>query len=31
MNSIDFEKDQTEVLDRTENIKSLASQVKSLK
>ena len=31
MNSIDFEKDQTEVLDRTENIKSLASQVKNLK
>jgi len=31
MNSIDFEKDQTEVLDRTENIKSLANQVKSLK
>ena len=31
MNNIDFEKDQTEVLDRTENIKSLASQVKSLK
>ena len=31
MNSIDFEKDQTEVLDKTENIKSLASQVKSLK
>jgi len=29
--SIDFEKDQTEVLDRTENIKSLANQVKSLK
>ena len=29
--NIDFEKDQTEVLDRTENIKSLASQVKSLK
>ena len=29
--AIDFEKDQTEVLDRTENIKSLASQVKSLK
>jgi len=28
---IDFEKDQTEVLDRTENIKSLASQVKNLK
>ena len=28
---IDFEKDQTEVLDRTENIKSLANQVKSLK
>jgi len=31
INTIDFEKDQTEVLDRTENIKSLASQVKSLK
>ena len=31
MNNIDFEKDQTEVLDRTENIKSLADQVKSLK
>ena len=31
MNQIDFEKDQTEVLDRTENIKSLANQVKSLK
>jgi len=31
MSNIDFEKDQTEVLDRTENIKSLASQVKSLK
>ena len=31
MNNIDFEKDQTEVLDKTENIKSLASQVKSLK
>jgi hypothetical protein len=31
MNNIDFEKDQTEVLDRTENIKSLASQVKNLK
>ena len=31
MNNIDFEKDQTEVLDRTENIKSLANQVKSLK
>ena len=29
--TIDFEKDQTEVLDRTENIKSLASQVKNLK
>ena len=29
--NIDFEKDQTEVLDRTENIKSLADQVKSLK
>ena len=31
MNNIEFEKDQTEVLDRTENIKSLANQVKSLK
>jgi len=31
MSNIDFEKDQTEVLDRTENIKSLASQVKNLK
>ena len=31
INTIDFEKDQTEVLDRTENIKSLANQVKSLK
>ena len=31
MNNIDFEKDQTEVLDRTENISSLASQVKNLK
>ncbi len=31
MNEINFEKDQTEVLDRTENLKSLASQVKSLK
>ena len=31
MNNIDFEKDQTEVLDKTENIKSLANQVKSLK
>ena len=31
MSNIDFEKDQTEVLDRTENIKSLANQVKSLK
>ena len=31
MNNIDFEKDQTEALDRTENIKSLANQVKSLK
>ena len=31
MSNIDFEKDQTEVLDRTENIKSLADQVKSLK
>ena len=31
MNKIDFEKDQTEVLDRTENIKSLADQVKKLR
>ena len=31
MNNIDFEKDQTEVLDRTENIKSLANQVKKLR
>ena len=31
MNNIDFEKDQTEVLDRTENIKSLANQVKNLR
>jgi len=31
MNQIDFEKDQTEVLDRTENIKSLADQVKKLR
>ncbi len=31
MNNIDFEKDQTEVLDRTENIKSLADQVKKLR
>ena len=31
MNEINFEKDQTEVLDKTENIKSLASQVKRLK
>ena len=31
MNSINFEKDQEEVLDRTENIKSLADQVKKLR
>ena len=31
MSNIDFEKDQTEVLDRTENIKSLANQVKKLR
>ena len=31
MNNIDFEKDQKEVLYKTENIKSLASQVNSLK
>ena len=30
MNDINFEKDQEEVLDRTENIKSLANQVKKL-
>ena len=31
MNQIDFEKDQEEVLDRTENIKSLADEVKKLR
>ena len=31
MNDINFEKDQEEVLDRTENIKSLADQVKHLR
>ena len=31
MNNIDFEKDQTDVLEKTENIKSLADQVKKLK
>ena len=31
MNNIDFEKAQTEVWDRTENIKSLANQVKKLR
>ena len=31
MNDINFEKDQEEVLDRTENIKSLANQVKTLR
>ena len=31
MSDINFEKDQTEVLDRTENIKSLADQVKKLR
>ena len=31
MSKIDFEKDQEEVLDRTENIKSLADQVKRLR
>jgi hypothetical protein len=31
MNQINFEKDQEEVLDRTENIKSLAYQVKTLR
>ena len=30
MNEINFEKDQEEVLDRTENIKSLADQVKKV-
>ena len=31
MNQINFEKDQEEILDRTENIKSLANQVKTLR
>ena len=31
MSNIDFEKDQTEVLDKTKNIKSLADEVKKLK
>ena len=31
MSKINFEKDQTEVLDRTENIKSLADEVKKLR
>ena len=31
MSNINFEKDQEEVLDRTENIKSLANQVKKLR
>jgi len=31
MSDINFEKDQEEVLDRTENIKSLADQVKKLR
>ena len=31
MNQIDFEKDQEEVLDRTENLTSLATQVKTLR
>ena len=31
MNDINFEKDQEEVLDRTENIKSLADEVKKLR
>ena len=30
MSDINFEKDQEEVLDRTENLKSLANQVKKL-
>ena len=30
MNNIDFEKDQTEVLNKTENIQSLADQVERL-
>jgi hypothetical protein len=31
MNDINFEKDQEEILDRTENITSLADQVKALR
>ena len=31
MSEINFEKDQTEVLDKTKNIKSLADEVKKLK
>jgi hypothetical protein len=31
MNNIDFEKDQTDVIDQTKNIRSLADQVKKLK
>ena len=31
MNQIDFEKDQEEILDRTENLTSLANQVKTLR
>ena len=31
MNNIDFEKDQTDVIDQTKNINSLANQVKKLK
>jgi hypothetical protein len=31
MNSIDFEKDQTDVIDHTQNINSLANQVKKLR
>ena len=30
MNNIDFEKDQTEVLSKTENIQTLADQVQKL-
>ena len=31
MNEINFEKDQEEILDRTENLKSLADQIKKLR
>ena len=31
MNEINFEKDQEEILDRTENLTSLANQVKTLR